>query len=158
MMYLNPDRLIDKFPSAYPSSVKDRHPGLEPIELAEIWRARVIEEIIHYSRYIDSSVGDRYALTGAGKFPNWDVSPSTPAIISEICFLLSYAALIEYYVKVKAGDEDAETTSYKDRAESILEDIREGRRSIDGYSTAAIGYAVTRENQMTDDNFSGFGR
>ncbi len=158
MMYLNPVRLTDKFPSAYPSIVKDRHPGAEADELTAIWLERVVSEIIHYSGYIDSSVGERYPMRGGSKFPAWDDSPSTPNIISEICYLLCYASLIDYFRPVKTGDESEETTTYKDRAEQMLKDIRSGDRIVDGYVTKVAGASVARENVMTPENFSGFSR
>lgn len=162
-MYLDPERILDRFPGAFPQKLADMNEGATDEQLAALWLAKVEAEIAHYSRYIDDAVGGMYPRRGTYKFPAWDGTPPTPAVIGEICMYLSMFGLWStYFEPVQTGTETAEERSFRGLAEDLLTKIRKGEISVETESeqvTAVMGYAaVTRRNKFTRHNFRGFGK
>ncbi len=159
-MYLNPDKITDLLPGAFPQLYKTKHPGANDEALTLIWQNKVEATIAHYSRYIDEAIGDRYPKRGAYKFAVWDVGSGTPSVIGEICYYLSYSALQEYFNPAKKGGEDKDEETYYDRAQKMLKQIRSGEIVIypDEETVSSGLRSVTRSNVMTADNFESFGR
>lgn len=160
-MYLDPQKVIDRLPGAYPQAYKARYPEATDEQLVGLWLNKIEAEIAHFSRYIDDSVGPMYPRQGTYKFPAWDTDIMTPGIISEACFGLVYSSLLDYYNPVSKGSESEDETTYRSRAEDILKQIRNGDIVVswDGDATPKPGVSiVTRENVFTQRNFRSFGR
>lgn len=159
-MYLDPATITDKLPSAYPQLYTSKYPGADAAALTTLWQNKVEAVIAHYSRYIDSSVGEQYPMAGTYKFPAWDASTPTPATISEICFYLAYSALVDYFTPVRKGSETEEERSYRDIAESLLKKIRSGEIVISLESSGSVGTVskVSRTNVMTSEGFAEYNR
>lgn len=160
-MYLDPQKIIDRLPGAYPQMFKDRYPDAGEEQLTGIWLSKIEAEIAHYSRYIDDSVGAMYPRLGTYKFPAWDTDPGTPSVLSEICFGLVYSSLLDYFNPVSKGSESEDESTYRSRAEETLKRIRDGEIviSIDGIATPGMGVSiVTRKNVFTKQGFRSFGK
>lgn len=159
-MYLDPTKITDKLPAAYPQLYVGKYPGADTAALTALWLSKVEAEIAHYSRYIDSAVGEQYPNAGTYKFPAWDAADPTPAIVSEICFYLAYVALYEYFSPVKKGSETEDERSYRDIAEGLLKKIRAGEIVIPLAGTTATTTTTgsSRTNVFTDDSFAEYNR
>ena len=160
-MYVDPNRVLDKLPGAYPMTWAERYPEAESETLSGLWLSKVEAEIAHYSRYIDDAVGPQYPQLGTYKFPQWNASPATPGTISEICYLLVISELMSLYQPVTIGSETGSPITDRDRAESQLKKIRSGEIVIclDEYvSPTTLTKVVSRTNRMTDGAFRSFGR
>lgn len=163
-MYVDPTRIIDKLPSAYPEMIREKNPSATDEQLQVIWEARIDAEIAHYSRYVDDGVGQDYSRAGTYKFPAWDDDPATPAVVSEACYYLAYAQCLDYYKPARGSDDDKEVHSFRAMGEQILRDIRERKIVIEiadfgMESSGTVSLAMkTRHNKFTRHKFQGFGK
>ena len=160
-MYLDPQKVIDRLPGAYPQAYKTRFPDATAEQLASMWLNKVEAEIAHYSRYIDDSVGPMYPRLGTYKFPAWDADIETPGVIGEICFGLVYSSLLDYFNPVSKGSESEDESTYRSRSEDTLKRIRSNEIVINLEDGAAPGKVVTivaRKNVFDERGFRVFGR
>jgi len=162
-MYVDPDRVLDKLPGAYPLSWAERYPEASDETLSGLWRSKVEAEIAHYSRYIDDAVGPQYPRLGTYKFPLCNADPATPGVIGEICYQLTISELLTMFHPVTTGNDDGQQVTDKERAEAQLKRIRSGEIVIcldDGVGSVSSPTVkvISRTNRMTDCAFRSYGR
>lgn len=159
-MYCSVEAITDRLQYPFPEMFRTKYPDADEAALAAMWLNKVEAEIAHYSSYIDDSVGGKYPRQGRYRFPGWNDNPATPGVVGEICRMLVYASLIDYFNPVSTGTEDDDEKSLRDRAEQKLADIRKGVIVIEIESIGAEpGYIVKKRNNVfTERNFRGYGR
>jgi len=117
-------------------------------------------DIAHASDLVEAGVGTAFPLaynSGAQKFPDITDSPATPRIVALAAIYL--AAARQYQRMGQLHDKDAnQRTILEDKAEAILEGIREGNTDVvlsDGTSVYNSKLKSVEDPQYADRNTPG---
>jgi hypothetical protein len=114
-------------------------------------------DITKASQLVESGVGSRFPFnyeSNTQKFPDISSSPATPTLIRQAA---TYYTAYFQWLRIKETINDGDKTQaqeYRDLAESFLEDIREGRKTVDLSAANIMGTSLlgVEDTQYADED------